>query len=183
MKIRDADRTRGAILEAAQSVFSSRPYAEASLKDICARAGASVALVSRYFGSKEALFQEALEAALDVSLITGVDRRRLGVSLARLFTRNQPGRVNPLPMLVYASAHSGTRAIALELVHCRVLTPLGHWVGGPDGERLAAQIMAIATGYFTYRLILPLAPFETEGDEKIEAWLSDALQSIVDQAG
>lgn len=182
MKKRDSERTRRAILDAAQAVFSSTPYAEASLKEICARAGANPALVSRYFGSKEALFEEALDLALDVDLMTKAARGQFGVSVARLFIHEQEDRINPLPMLVYASAQSGTRAIAVRLVHERILVPLGEWLGGPDKETLAAQIMSVAIGYFTYRLILPLRPFENGGDENTETWLANALQSIVDRA-
>src|SRR3546814_3115503 len=49
---RDADRTRQAILDAAQQVFAEKGFAEAGVRDITARAGVNPSLVSRYFGGK-----------------------------------------------------------------------------------------------------------------------------------
>ena len=168
-------------MRAAQTVFSETPYAEAALKDICALAGANVSLVSRYFGSKEMLFEEALSDALDVSLLMPAERHSFGVTLARLFTNDPAGRVNPLPMLIYASAQSSTRDTAIRLVNERVLRPFGKWIGGSEGQLLAAKVMALVTGYFTYRLILPLDPFVSGPEEPIEAWLGDSLQRLIDR--
>ena len=177
---RDAARTRGAILVAAQHVFSTRPYGEASLKEITAQAGANPALVSRYFGSKEKLFEEALGEVLDSGLLTGVPRESFGEAVARLFTSDPEGRINPLPMLVFAAADKGTQAIAVRLLREKTLKPLEAWIGGHDAESRAAQVMAIATGFFTYRLVLPLAPFEGEVSPEVRTWLARSLQMIID---
>ncbi len=179
---RDAQRTRHNILQAAQTVFSTRPYSEASLKDICRIAGVNVALVNRYFGSKELLFEMALSAALDVSIFVSVPRQDFGRAVAKVFTQNEPEGINPLPMLVYASAQSSTRDMAVNLVNERILAPFASWVGGKRGQVIAAQIMAIATGYFTYRLILPLEPFESKQRKAMETWLTESLQVLIDNA-
>ena len=59
---RDADRTRLALLEAAQRLFSTRGYAATPVRDIAEEAGVNVALINRYFGSKEGLFLACLAA-------------------------------------------------------------------------------------------------------------------------
>tara|TARA_R110000868_G_scaffold174836_2_gene411713 strand:- start:419 stop:985 length:567 start_codon:yes stop_codon:yes gene_type:complete len=177
---RDAARTREAILVAAQQVFSTRPYGEASLKEITAQAGANPALVSRYFGSKEKLFEESLSEVLDPGLLTGVPREAFGDAVARLFTAEPEGRINPLPMLVFAAADKGTQAIAVRLLREKILKPLEAWIGGADAEARAAQIMAVATGFFTYRLVLPLAPFEGQVSPEVRTWLARSLQMIID---
>ena len=51
----DGKATREAILEAAETEFAACGYEAASTRRICARAGVNVALVNRYFGSKENL--------------------------------------------------------------------------------------------------------------------------------
>jgi AcrR family transcriptional regulator len=48
--------TRRRILEAADSLFSTRGYEEVTIRDIAAAADADPALVIRYFGSKNGLF-------------------------------------------------------------------------------------------------------------------------------
>ncbi len=56
-------KTRATILEAARRLFASRGFEQVSLREIGAEAGADPALVGRYFGGKEGLFAEVLEAS------------------------------------------------------------------------------------------------------------------------
>ena len=53
----DGEATREAILAAAEAEFSEKGFALASSREICRRAGANVALVNRYFKSKENLYR------------------------------------------------------------------------------------------------------------------------------
>lgn len=53
----DGAMTREAILSAAEEEFAEKGYALASVRSICQRAGANVALANRYFGSKEELYR------------------------------------------------------------------------------------------------------------------------------
>ena len=53
----DGAATREAILAAATEEFADKGFALASAREICRRAGANSALLSRYFGSKEALYR------------------------------------------------------------------------------------------------------------------------------
>lgn len=53
----DGEMTREAILAAAAEEFADKGFELASAREICRRAGANSALLSRYFGSKEALYR------------------------------------------------------------------------------------------------------------------------------
>ena len=53
----DGQATREAIFEAAADEFAAKGYELASVRAICAKAGANVALANRYFGSKEELYR------------------------------------------------------------------------------------------------------------------------------
>ena len=53
----DGVETREAILAAAECEFAERGFELASAREICRRAGANSALLSRYFGSKDALYR------------------------------------------------------------------------------------------------------------------------------
>lgn len=48
--------TRQRLLEAACVVFADKGYANATVADICGRAGTNIALVNYYFGDKESLY-------------------------------------------------------------------------------------------------------------------------------
>ena len=61
MKVRkvrcDGAETREAILSAAEEEFAEKGFELASAREICRGAGVNSALLSRYFGSKEALYR------------------------------------------------------------------------------------------------------------------------------
>src|SRR5215208_1109800 len=58
---RDAERSRAAILGAAETLFAERDYEAVTLSDIGDAAGVSRATPSYFFGSKEAVYAAALE--------------------------------------------------------------------------------------------------------------------------
>lgn len=179
-RARDAGRTRAAILLAAQQAFSRQGFGATGVRDIAAAAGVNPALVSRYFGSKLGLFEAALSAALDVTRITNVPREGFGRALARMFAEGRDGAVNPLPMLAFAAADRQAQAIALNAVRDRIAVPLAQWLGPPDADARAAGMMAVASGFFTYRLLYPLPAFEGGMDQGARRWLEDSLQRLVD---
>jgi AcrR family transcriptional regulator len=62
------NQTREALLKAATSAFAEHGYRGASVRDICARAGASANGVTYHFGSKKKLYQEILSGFLSRQL-------------------------------------------------------------------------------------------------------------------
>ena len=60
---RNAAATRAAILQSAIEHFAGAGYDGAGVRQIAKDAGVTAMLVNRYFGSKEQLFAEAVEAA------------------------------------------------------------------------------------------------------------------------
>jgi TetR/AcrR family transcriptional regulator, regulator of cefoperazone and chloramphenicol sensitivity len=59
-----ADSTRIRLLKAAAAIFAEHGYQDATVRQICARAGANIALVSYHFGDKLELYTEVLRFAL-----------------------------------------------------------------------------------------------------------------------
>jgi TetR/AcrR family transcriptional regulator len=57
-RVRDPEATRNAILDAAESAFLSKGFAETSTSEIARRAGVTKSLIHHHFGSKEALWEE-----------------------------------------------------------------------------------------------------------------------------
>ncbi|RMD84870.1 MAG: DUF1956 domain-containing protein, partial [Candidatus Dadabacteria bacterium] len=57
--------TRAALLEAGGEVFARRGYAEATIREICAKAGANLAAVRYHFGDKAGLYTAVLSYAAE----------------------------------------------------------------------------------------------------------------------
>jgi AcrR family transcriptional regulator len=177
-----ADRTRLAILKAARQVFAGKGYAEAGVRDIAAEAGANPALIARYYGSKLALFEAALEASLDASVFTGVGKAAFGATLAgQLCAPDNQEAANPLPMILFAASDPAAREVALSLLTRRIIAPLETWFGKKDAKERAAQFLAIATGFLAYRMMLPLTPMQDKVSPAMRGWLARSLQEIVDR--
>jgi AcrR family transcriptional regulator len=64
------ERTRAAILDAAQEVFRADPQLDPSLDAVAARAGVSTRTVIRQFGSKEGLLEAAIAAGVEATQAT-----------------------------------------------------------------------------------------------------------------
>jgi AcrR family transcriptional regulator len=60
-KVRDADRSRETILDAAEGLFAERGYDGTSMADIAAAAGLSRGAPNYFFGSKDQLYAQVLE--------------------------------------------------------------------------------------------------------------------------
>ncbi len=64
----DMARTRGRLLAAAGEVFAEKGFRDATVAEICRRAGTNIAAVNYYFGSKENLYIEAWRHAFSESV-------------------------------------------------------------------------------------------------------------------
>ncbi|HEX3736776.1 MAG TPA: helix-turn-helix domain-containing protein [Solirubrobacterales bacterium] len=64
------ERTRAAILAAAQAGFRENPQRDPSLEAVAARAGVSTRTVIRQFGSKEGLLEAAITVGIEQAAVT-----------------------------------------------------------------------------------------------------------------
>jgi AcrR family transcriptional regulator len=179
-RIRDAARTRTKIIRAAEQIFSTKSYAEATLREITELAGVNLALARRYYGSKLGLYEAVLDQAMGTSLIVGVDKANFGRTLVASFFHPPPEHVHSLPILIAGAADPDARSVALGLLHGRIVEPLADWFGGAAAEEKAAQIMMITSGFFLFRSTLPLSPLQGEGSARLRAWLERVLQGVAD---
>lgn len=62
------ESTRERLLDAAGEMFAERGFADATVREICAKAGANLAAVNYHFGSKEQLYAQVLQYADELSM-------------------------------------------------------------------------------------------------------------------
>src|SRR4051812_44054340 len=104
---RDAAKTRALLLDTARRRFARDGYSSTTLRDIADEAGVNVALIGRYFESKEGLFEACLTAAVDE-----IKRETGDASLAEvhLIIADQAARIgseNPPSQLMLLLRSSG----------------------------------------------------------------------------
>jgi AcrR family transcriptional regulator len=174
----DAAATRARILDAAKQVFSRRGYSECGIRDIAGELGLSSTILLRYFGTKAGLFEAALRDALNSEPVFP-PRDQYGAFIAgRLTDPNHD--MNPHAMCVLASAHEEAREIAARVLHDLAVRPMAAWLGAPDGEARARQVLALCSGYVLYTFQLTVSPGEARPDPAMTAWLAKSVQAVVD---
>jgi AcrR family transcriptional regulator len=174
-KRRNLVETKERILAAAAASFAEFGYAGAGLRDIAERAEVAPSLVSKYFGSKAGLFEQALLQVLRDHSVFTWDKPRFGEKMARLI----PGRstTDITVMLVLALTDPESREIARRVSREHMIAPLTAWLGPPHAEARAMDLFALMTGFVIQMRGLHDAPMPQRSLD----WLAASLQAIVDE--
>lgn len=174
-----AAETRDALLAAARQRFLADSYDVVGLRDVAGDAGVDVALVGRYFGSKEELFKEVLRGSDDSKLDIAVAQDDLSEFLVSLLSQkdgdHEREHMERL-LIMLRSASSPTAAqIVREAFKGDVLEPLAAAIGGPGAGRKAALAMAVLVGTSFLKTVLALEPV---GDEERALFQTELVQLL-----
>lgn len=153
---RDAEATRAAILDAARSQFAAVGYDRAGVRDIAAAAAVDVALIKRYFGSKEALFAAALKASFRADFLSHWQRETFAGDYAAIMARGaheDEARTQSFRFLLRAATSPTTAPLLREAVQERFLDPIRAWLGGDAEPARARLLAAVVIGLLVERLI------------------------------
>ncbi|MCZ7373824.1 TetR/AcrR family transcriptional regulator [Micromonospora sp. WMMC250] len=150
---RDATETRQLLLDAARQRFARDGYAATTVRDIADDAGVNVALISRYFSSKEGLFEACLRAAGDELHRTAgqTPAERVPEAIARhIADLGTAGLSSQLTLLLRSSGDAGADEIRLGVLSraSQQLAAARGWRPGEPGseEILLRAQMALAAG-------------------------------------
>ena len=161
--------TKENLLNAARDLFWTRGYSNVSVRDITRRAGVDAALVSRYFGSKEGLFDatlaeippwDALDAAPDEILDAAV------ASFSHPFDP-ETEEANPFTMLLanIIDPEMGERIRAL--VQDGLAGPLAEKLEGENTADRAAMLLAVQFGVALMRKNFRLQALADQAPDQI----------------
>ncbi|WP_218177198.1 TetR/AcrR family transcriptional regulator [Pseudomonas gingeri] len=179
--MRDRDQTRTRIMEAAKVAFSQRGYAAANVRDIATHAGINAALVIRYFGSKEKLFEEAVFEAFDLEqALAGISLDDLGQAMADLLFSDQRD-VDLTAMMVRAALDPTVSPLVRDLAQARMLEPLAKLLGGSKSVLRATTLLSAVTGVWFYRFAMPLMPLANKPKQAVIKHIADLFQRIIDE--
>ncbi len=176
LKRRNLEQTKTRILQAAADTFTAAGYAKAGLREIGERAGVAPSLVSRYFGSKAALFEAALIHVLRTNSVFTWQKDGFGEAMATLIPERS--NTNITVMLVLALADPEAKEIARRVSRKHMIQPLVDWLGPPHALERAMDLFSLMTGFVVQMDGLYPAPIP----EHSLRWLASTLQAIVDEA-
>jgi AcrR family transcriptional regulator len=186
---KNAAATRDALLAAARRRFLEESYDNVGLRDVAKDAGVDVALVGRYFGSKEELFREVLRGTCPHWLDPDVTAEDLPAFLARLAVQAEEGNTQESLDRLLIILRSASSPATLELVRASfledVLEPVARLLPGDEPRMRAALAFTILIGTKVLRTIMgvqPLLQCQVDGLEtRLRLLLTEAL--LEDQSG
>jgi AcrR family transcriptional regulator len=187
---RDAAQTRRQLLDAARRRFAADGYAATTVRDIADDAGVNVALISRYFSSKEGLFEACLETTIDEM------RRATGdVSLAEIpgviagqmaaAGQGAQGAPSQLALLLRKSGDERADAIRIGVLRTsaeRLAQAAGWRAGDPGGDEIllrAEVVLATAVGIALLRSSTRLEPLASADEQDLLGPLRDLILAIL----
>lgn len=186
---RDAAATRQALLRAAHDRFTRLGYDRTTLRDVAADVGVNLALIKRYFGSKEGLFKAAL-ASTPRFPGGGDEFPRDGAALAEALSRQLSADAwpefgeHPVLMLLRVSGDErvdGLRRQALQDFSRQVLEASGTRRGRDDEESLlrAQLVVALGVGVAVVRSAVGLQPLRDATSDDLVGPLRDVVDSLL----
>ncbi|MCX4576668.1 TetR family transcriptional regulator [Streptomyces sp. NBC_01571] len=179
-----APATRDRILDAAREEFSERGYEKTSVRGIAKAAGVDSALVHHYFGTKEQVFEAAVEVAFAPALAapTAVEDGPLdgiGERLTRFIfgVWENPATRAPLLAIVRSAVNNETAAAVFRrLIAAQLLRRIAQQVDLPDAELRAELAAAQLVGVAMLRYVIRVEPLASADLEPIVARVAPVVQ-------
>lgn len=177
---RDAEATRNDIIEAAKFVFTDKGFDQAGTREIADRAGVNIALISRYFGSKEGLFNETVIPALSVSGEQLSQTEDLASSLTAMLLE-KPEEINFDPIIaMLRSASSETVGPSLrDALNEQIIEPISSHLGGSDGRERASAVLMIFYGYDVLVRMMRLKAYDDPDRIELEKRLKAVFEAAL----
>ncbi len=175
--------TRDAILAAARLAFGRQGYGATSVRAVARAAGVDPSLVLHFFGSKDGLFEAALQLPADPAvMVAGLlagDLDTLGERVVRTFLGvwdGTPGQGPMLAMLRSAVSHEDSAAMLRELLLRVILRPVAHGAGGDRPDLRASLLASQIVGLALTRYVLKLEPVASASADDLAPLYGPTLQ-------
>ena len=177
-----SERTRAAILKAAQELFAEFGYERATVRDIGARASIDPAMVMRYFGSKDELFARATAFDLQLPDLTKAKANELGKALIAHFLELWEGSLSTggLTILLRASASNEDAAAKMRAIFGgQVMPMLAKVMATAELPVRAGLVSSHLLGLALCRYVLKVPPVVAMEPEQIIRSVGPTLQRYI----
>ncbi|OEU93417.1 TetR family transcriptional regulator [Streptomyces oceani] len=178
------------MLASARAEFAARGYDRASIRGIARGAGVDPALVHHYFGTKEQVFEAAIEKAFAPILhvpdqVAAVWPDGAGEHMARFIFGlwEDPETREPVLAVVRSAVNNETAAAAFRRMLTRhMLTRLAGQLAAPDAEVRVQLAIAQLVGVGLLRYVIKFEPLASEDVEDLIARLAPVVQHHLTEA-
>jgi AcrR family transcriptional regulator len=140
--------------------------------------GLSSTILHRYFGNKADLFETALIEAIGKPTFPE-SRDQLGATIARRLSDPELD-ISPHTMTLLATGDEEAQEIATRVLQERGVAPLAKWLGPPDAELRAEQILALCAAFVYHARQLTTRSRAADIDPKMIDWFARSVQALVD---
>ena len=176
---RRSDRTRAAILDAAQRLFAAHGYERTTIRDVAAEAAIDPSMVMRYFGSKDELF--VASAVMDLTLpdLGAVGATDVGATLTRHFLGMWEGQdeKSASAVLLRSAASNEYAARRVREIFAAQIVPMVSRLGGrKDVELRAGLVMTQLLGLALCRYILKIPSVAVLSVEEVVRDIAPTIQ-------
>lgn len=181
-KLSKSEKTRAAILTAAQKIFYEEGYDRATVRLIAREVPIDPAMIIRYFGSKEGLFSAATVVDLRLPDAKQIPRESAGFLLVNHFLNLWEG----------GAKAPGLQILLRSAVSCQDAADKIHWVfqhqvapaiakisAKEDADRRAGLIVSQLFGLALCRYILKLPPVVDLSREEIIEKVGPVVQNYL----
>jgi AcrR family transcriptional regulator len=187
---RNAIATRQAILESALMAFTRSGYNGVGVREIAKGAGVTAMLVNRYFGSKEQLFAEVVEAALAKRTIlteeattpgrdlTTLSRDAAVALVARMTLEDQP--LDGFLVMLRSISNERAAAIWREKIEQTFEKPLAALLPGAEANERAALFQCLIAGFYLMRKVIGSTALAAADTAALSRQLAALFQVLVE---
>ncbi|MEU2726979.1 TetR family transcriptional regulator [Streptomyces griseoviridis] len=176
--------TRDRILAVAREEFSARGYEKTSVRGVAKAAGVDPALVHHYFGTKDQIFEAAVEDAVAPVLhapdaVADGPLDDVGERLTRFMFGVWENPVTRTPLLAIVRSAVNNEAAASvfrRLVVSQLLGRVAGRLGRPDGELRVELAAAQLVGCAMLRYVIQVEPLASVDVEQIIARVAPVVQ-------
>lgn len=172
------EETEAAILGSARILFSRQSFEQVGVRDIADAAGVNPALVIRYFGTKEALFEQAVTQEVNLDVLFRVPRERLGEALVRYIVGKKDA--DSLLALLRSASSEQAGMLLRQSIEAQFITPLAASMQGNDRALGAGLVAAQLLGVALMREVVMSEPLKSADDERLVARYAPLVQRLLD---
>ncbi|MEV6899729.1 TetR family transcriptional regulator [Amycolatopsis sp. NPDC051372] len=179
---RDAAATKAALLDAAEQLFAERGFDRTTVRDIARRAGANQALLFRYFGSKEALFESVMTRGGFAQLEATPPEHLFAETLRSLLKDDSERRDRSLETYLRSTGTDGAGAALRDQLGEEYARALASLTDEPDAALRADLALAWLLGIGLVRAVTHKDPLASASPEDVARLTGPAVRTLLERS-